>query len=234
MSLEHLLDARAALDSLGQQLLPDGDKYSVAEFPDLEALQPVARALADDPAIIVVDNVESILPAFGDGTAEAPEIFRVCQQLLDADPRTRLVFTSREPLPAPFDRGAATLELGALSQDDAIRLVERVMANAGWQPPARDSGETPEEVAALVRSVHCHARALVLLAPEVARPGVRAATTDLYQLLAELEQRHPGDRENSLYASVELSLRRLPAEMREQDRRAGGLPRRANVVNFAT
>ena len=170
VNLEHALDARGALDSLGRQLLPDGDRYSVAEFPDLEkAMQPVARALADDPVVIVVDNVESILPALGDGTAQVPEIFRVCQQLLDADPRTRLVFTSRQPLPAPFDRGAATLELGGLSQDDAIRLVERVMVNEGWQPPASDSGETPEEIAALVRSMQYHARALVLLAPEVAR-----------------------------------------------------------------
>jgi tetratricopeptide (TPR) repeat protein len=34
--------------------------------------------------------------------------------------------------------------------------------------------------------------------------------------MADLDQRHPGDRENSLYASVELSLRRLPAELREK------------------
>jgi hypothetical protein len=34
--------------------------------------------------------------------------------------------------------------------------------------------------------------------------------------MAELHKKHPDDRENSLYASVELSLRRLPQEMREQ------------------
>jgi len=56
----------------------------------------------------------------------------------------------------------------------------------------------------------------VLLAREVARQGVRSTTANLHRLMADLEQKHPGDRENSLYASIELSLRRLPAEMREQ------------------
>jgi len=44
---------------------------------------------------------------------------------------------------------------------------------------------------------------------------VRATTADLHGLMAELERRHPGSRENSLYASVELSLRRLPPQVRE-------------------
>ena len=63
VSLEHHRDARAVLDTLGHQLLPEGDNYSVAQFPDLdEALQPVERALADQPTIVVLDNCESVLP----------------------------------------------------------------------------------------------------------------------------------------------------------------------------
>jgi hypothetical protein len=54
------------------------------------------------------------------------------------------------------------------------------------------------------------------MAREISRSGARAATGDLRRLMAELQARHPGDRENSLYASVELSLRRLPAELREK------------------
>jgi hypothetical protein len=37
--------------------------------------------------------------------------------------------------------------------------------------------------------------------------------------MAQLEAENPGDRENSLYASVELSLRRLPDEVRERVQR---------------
>src|SRR6185436_10699881 len=55
---------------------------------------------------------------------------------------------------------------------------------------------------------------LVLLARETAGAGVGATTRDLQQLMARLERAHPGDRENSLYASVALSLRRLPPQIR--------------------
>ena len=113
VSLEQYIDARGVLDSLGRQLLPEGDKWSVAHYGDdlKKALQPVERALRDHPTTIVLDNLESILPASfpspltGDGEGEGEifqEIARLCQDLLAADPTNRLIFTSREPLPAPF------------------------------------------------------------------------------------------------------------------------------------
>ncbi len=223
VSLENVADARAVLDSLGHQLLPDGDKYSVAHYPTLAAaLQPVARALRDDATLIVLDHVESALPApgadVGAGFKPAPtaELFDLCRALLDADGRARIVFTSREALPAPFDGGRQRVELGALSERDAVALVERVMANAGWQPAPTDPGATPQEVLELVNAVNRHARALVLLARDVARLGVRATTANLTAIMAAQDAAHPGDRENSLYASLELSLQRLTTEMREQ------------------
>jgi tetratricopeptide (TPR) repeat protein len=221
VSFEHHRHAQAVLDTLGHQLLPKGT-YSVAQFPSLdEALQPVERTLRDQPTIIVLDNCESILPERenptdrSDPTDPSDEIFALCRRLLAADLRTRLVFTTREPLPAPFDARGRERELGALAPDDAVKLVGEVMKQHGWTPPGDDAGTTPEEITALVEAVHCHARGLVLLAREVAHGGVKAATGDLRKLMADLERRHPGDRENSLYASVELSLRRLPAESRE-------------------
>ena len=61
-SLETIHDDRSLLDAMGRQLLPDGDKFSVAEYADLdEALQPVERALRDHPTVIVIDNVETVL-----------------------------------------------------------------------------------------------------------------------------------------------------------------------------
>lgn len=93
-----------------------------------------------------------------------------------------------------------------------------MLQNEGLAPRASDPGRTPEEITDLVAAVGCHARALVLLAREVARRGVRATTVELHSILAELDRRHPGDRERSLYASLELSLRRLPGDLREQVR----------------
>lgn len=221
-SVEQSGDARTVLDALGRQLVPS---YSVAQFPDFkQALQPVERALRDVPTLIVLDNLESVLPdPGGQSPAAAPveELFGLCQALLAAHTQTRLLFTSREVLPAPFDHRGRVVELGALSREDAIELVSQVMAQEGLTPAASDPGGTPEEITELVEAVNRHARALVLLAREVARRGVRATTDSLRQLMAELERKHPGDRENSLYASVELSLRRLTPEQREQVRKLG-------------
>jgi tetratricopeptide (TPR) repeat protein len=219
VSLERYRDARAVLDTLGRQILPAGDKYSVAQYRDLdEALQPVERALADQPTILVLDNCESVLPERGEpATEDSTAIFSLCESLLEADPRTRLVFTTREPLPPPFAATRRERELGALDRQDAIELVSEVMKQHGWTPPD-DVRTTPQEIADLVEAVNRHARALVLLAPEVARRGVLGTTEDLRSLMARLERAHPGDRENSLYASVELSLRRLSVESREHVR----------------
>ena len=209
------------LDSLGRQVLPDGEKWSVAEFADLtQALQPVQRALRDQPTLIVLDNMESVLP---DATGQTPaaaapveELLELCQTLLNADPTTRLVFTSREALPGPFNHSRQGIRLGTLDRTDAIDLVSQVLAQEGLNPSPTDPGSTQQEISNLVEAVNCHPRALVLLAREVSRQGVRATTSNLQRLMVELHQKHPDDRENSLYASVELSLRRLSPELRQQ------------------
>jgi tetratricopeptide (TPR) repeat protein len=144
------------------------------------------------------------------------ELLQLCQDLLAAHPATRLVFTSREALPAPFNHAQRSLRLGTLDRTDALELVSQVMAQEGLSPHPNDAGQTPQEIIDLVEAVNCHPRALVLLAREVSRQGVKATTANWQHLMAELHKRHPNDRENSLYASVELSLRRLSPKMREQ------------------
>jgi hypothetical protein len=219
------------LDELGHQLLPAGDNWSVAQYPDLkQALQSVERALGDHPIIVVLDNIESVLPAAEDphlisplprgrdrGGKEAFQpIAEILQHLLHADPTTRLVFTSRESLPEPFNHKHREIGLGALSREDAKALVSHVLAQERLIPNPNDPGDKEADIIELVEAVNRHARALVLLAPELASRGVRATTENLHQIMAKLHKKHPGDRENSLYASVELSLRLLPPEMREQ------------------
>lgn len=221
VSLEVYTDARGVLDSLGRQLLPEGAGYSVANYPNVrQALQPVERALRDGATLIVLDNLESVLPdregRIPAGAAPVEELLDLCKKLLEASPATRLIFTTREPLLAPFDNRRREIHLGALAREDAVRLVGEVMKSGGLEPETDDAGGDPREVVELVEAVGRHARALVLLAGEVARLGVRATTENLRRLMEGLHERFPGDRENSLYASVELSLRRLPPESREQ------------------
>lgn len=219
VSLETYTDARSVLDALAHQLLPEGKNWSVAVKGERETLQQIERALRDKPTIIVLDNWESVLPD-ADGNAPAPlaELLDLCAKLMEADKRTRLVCTSRERLPAPFHAPHRVRPLGRLDKRDAISLLREVMRQHKIAPKSDDPGRTPDEIAHLVEAVNRHARALTLLAPHIHSLGVNATAQDLANILARHEAEHPGERENSLYASVELSLRRLPAALRQQAR----------------
>ena len=227
---------QGVLDIIGHQLC---HQYTAAQYGNdtAAAMQPIERALNDFSTLIVIDNMESVLPdpqgIIPAGVADVSELLKLGQQLLDASPNCRLIFTSRETLPAPFNQGKNTLRLGRLSQHEAIELVEQVMLQNGWQPPVSDNASTPEEIAELVETVNCHPRALVLLAKEVAN-GVRATTQNLAELMHKLEVANKGDRENSLYASVELSLRRLPEEMRILVNRLAVFHGGGHLTNMAT
>jgi hypothetical protein len=223
VGMERYTAARGVLDSLGRQLLLDRGNWSVAQYPDLtQALQAIERALRDRPTIIVLDNLESVTADDAGqrpiGAAPVKELFELCRKLLEAHAATRIVFTSREPLPAPFDDRRTAIMLGALTREDAIKIVGEVMKREGLSPKSDDAGDDPQEVVELVEAVNRHARALVLLAREVAREGVRATTANLNRLMARLREKYPNDREKSLYASIELSLRRLPLPVRRQIR----------------
>lgn len=208
---------RAVLDVLGRQLV--GDFYSVAEYGDDldEALLPLLRALENYRCLIVVDNLETLL---GDEVSDnLGGVFELLQKFLmpsskASDSGASLIFTTREPLPKPFDHNE--IMLVALDHTDAKALVLQIMNNQGLVLQHDDKGNDPEEVDALVDVVGGHARALVLLARELAIKGVMATTENVRAVMIDLERRHPGERELSLFASVELSLQRLSPEVRGQ------------------
>ena len=218
VSLEHHLNARTVLHALGDQLVPGF--ASKAGQSDEAPWQLVERALREQATIVVLDNLETVLPP-PPGSPEAaafePETL---EALLDLARRlvgvgsTRLVFTSREKLPEPFEGNR--VQIGRLPKSEAIELVGKVLRRQGITPAGDDEGDNEEEVEALVEAVGAHARSLVLVAREVGASGVRQATEQLSEIMASLAAKHPDDRERSLFASVELSLRRLPEETREK------------------
>ena len=53
--------------------------------------------------------------------------FSGCARALNGQGDTRLVFTTRESLPAPFDGARQQRELHRLGREDAVKLVERVL-----------------------------------------------------------------------------------------------------------
>jgi hypothetical protein len=115
VSVEQHSHDRAVLDALGRQLV--GQDYSVATFTTLDdACRPVERVLREDSVLLVIDNLESVLPTpplpgaapdpLADLTADtADAILQLCARL-GAIGDTRLGFTSREALPALVRRPA--------------------------------------------------------------------------------------------------------------------------------
>jgi tetratricopeptide (TPR) repeat protein len=226
--VEHSVDPKSVLDALGRQLCPD---YSVATFQDLaRARQPVERALREQPTLLVLDNLEALLPRSLDPEAPPTLVAETAEQLAailalarDLLPigDTRLLLTSREPLdgigPALFQHPDHRRELHRLADADALRLIEKALGQAG---AARPDAET-EAMLQLIEAVQGHARTLALLAPSLRAQGVDATRRQLVALMEQMEREHPNDRERSLYASVALSLARLSPEHRERARVLG-------------
>lgn len=242
VSVEQSQNVDAVLDALGQQLL---NNYSVAEHSDLDQkLMPVERALKEQSTLLVVDNMESILlPPFvkdstpealkEDARAELDDILALCAQLNKMG-ETRIIFTSRELLPAPFDNKNYVIELQQLDRIDAIKLVERTLnierrlnvertlnieRAVGPDSAGGDSNQIKSleataraDIEELVDAVNCHARTLTLLAPSLQSLGVKSTTDKMAQLMSDMQ----GNREQSLFASVALSLDRLSLANRER------------------
>jgi tetratricopeptide (TPR) repeat protein len=231
-------------DKLGQQLLKPGFSTQIDCNGELaKAKHEIERVLREQPTLLVMDNMESILlPPFIE--TETPEalsqeareelkaILALCERLLKVG-ETRIVFTSREALPAPFDSARHRRELHQLDHEDAVKLIERVLnCGTGFQPVSANSHEPKahglearatsdaarEEIEQLVDAVHCHARTLALLAPALRSAGVEATRESLVELMAEMEDKFPGSREKSVFASVELSLRRMTEANRDRVR----------------
>ncbi len=227
VSVETHSHTAAVLDAIGSQIV--GDKYSAATFGNVEqAILPIQRALREQSTLLLIDNMESILlPPYletpellsEEAGRELKAILALCERLLKVGD-TRLVFTSREALPAPFDGERHRRELHQFDREDAVKLVERVLNVAGG-----DSGGSSEvareQIEQLVETVHCHARTLTLLAPALQERGVEATREVLVELMAAMEQRFPGSREQSLFASIELSFRRMSKVNRDRVRVLG-------------
>jgi tetratricopeptide (TPR) repeat protein len=225
VSVETHGNQRAVVDELGKQLLT-GEFSAAGDLED--AIQEVERALREQSTQLVVDNMESILlPPYletpealsEEAGRELKAILALCERLLKVGD-TRLVFTSREALPAPFAAPRHRRELHRLDTEDAVKLVERALnaddgAGAGAVlNTALDAAR--ESIEALVDAVHGHARMLALLAPELRSRGVEATREALVELMAAMERQFPGSRDHSLFASVELSLRRMSSANRDR------------------
>jgi tetratricopeptide (TPR) repeat protein len=236
VSVELCSHESAVLDALGRQLV--GADYSAAKFENTElALQPIERALKEQPTLLVIDNMESVLlPPYleapellsEEAKEELEEILKLAERLLRAG-ETRIVFTSREALPQPFVATRQLRELRQFERRDAVALIERALAAGDGATGGEQTLEARREaIEELAEAVQGHARTLALLGPELRRRGVAATREALVELMEQMERQvaqlpadDPRRREQSLFASVELSLLRLSATNRERARLLG-------------
>lgn len=121
-----------------------------------EAEKIAIAALRGRATIVVIDNLESVLAPADDSAAAACFDAQSLQALLDliqrlsASGKTRLLFTSRERLPAPFDSKNRTFSISRLSQGEAVQLVLSVLEQRGIQPKAAENVTEREQLEALV------------------------------------------------------------------------------------
>ncbi len=235
VSVETHGNARAVLDAIGRQIV--AKDFTAAGDLGI-AVQEVERALQEHSTLLVVDNMESVLlPPYletpealtEDAALELKAILDLCEKLLKVGD-TRLVFTSREALPAPFDAQRNRRELNRLGREDAVKLVERALNENSGVNDGATLDAAREAIEGLVDAVHGHARTLALLAPALRTDGVEKTREGLVDLMAEMERRFPGNREQSLFASVELSLRRMSPANRERARVLGVFHGAVNLV----
>ncbi|MFN0173826.1 MAG: tetratricopeptide repeat protein [Saprospiraceae bacterium] len=218
VSFEDARDVRTVIDVLGKQLV--ASDFSVATFEnDEKALLKLDRCLSDYNTLIVLDNLESILPDIDGNTPLGVEVFDQFAVLFSRLEKVNaaMLLTSREQLPAPFDAVRNHVRLSQLSPSDALRLIAEVRKAKNMEVPSLNVEDLDKQFGALARNANYHARALTLLAQLIPDNSSELSelNADLSLLMADLERKHPGERENSLFASLELSLRRLPPAMRE-------------------
>lgn len=216
VSLEVHHDARAVRYSIGQQLVPS---FSLATSQDPRlAVQLLERVLREHPTLVVLDDLEAVLPRGGQRgrqRGEAPpsglfepsvldELLLLVQELCDVGP-TRVVLVSREPLPAPYGEGE--IVLAGLPAGDAVELLRGALAGASCEP---------HEPAALAARVDGHAASLVSLAGTVAAAGAERTAATLAEGAAAIASLALSGRRHAAVLGVEVALGAVPADLRRK------------------
>jgi tetratricopeptide (TPR) repeat protein len=170
-SVEQLSDARGVVAAIGEQLVP-GYVIATAERTGRDeeklhnAMLPIEKALWGMRALIVIDNLESILPAPGaEPSDEVKAVLGVLWRLAKAG-ETRVGLTSRESVPAVLGAAGGGTGVGSVA--------------------ARAAGTAGEGLGAASAAVEAHAQGGATLELRLGRLGRREAM----ELLRAVLRRH--------------------------------------------
>jgi predicted ATPase/class 3 adenylate cyclase len=200
----------------------------VREQPGIPAAEAVARVLARQQLLLVLDNCEHVIGAAA----------QLCAGLLAAADDVRILVTSREPLAVP---GEARYRLAPLALPDLedLAAAARAEAVALFSDRARSAdarftltGETTQAVARLVARLDGMPLAIELAAARVEALGVTGLLDridDRFALLAGGDRTAPS-RQRSLAATVEWSYQLLDEQERRVFRAVSVFPGRFTLA----
>ncbi|MFO1425093.1 MAG: TIR domain-containing protein [Candidatus Competibacteraceae bacterium] len=200
---------RALLETLGQQLLPAGDHWTVGQYPtQWQALDHLRQTLRPSAVLVVLDQIEC-------WPAEHDEGFdQFWKDLLNEWPALHLLALGRVGPPS-FAQPWAETRLAALDETDAIALLGQMLIAAGEAPPSTDNGASFRQLRELATLAGGHPGALLRLAREIGAQGISTALALLRPRRAKLLHRHDDDSQWPLYLALELDLQRLPTRDRD-------------------
>ncbi|PIE82723.1 MAG: hypothetical protein CSA09_05380 [Candidatus Contendobacter odensis] len=209
----NVTDVRSLLEALGQQLLPEGERWSVDRYPTRWQAQEYMRQhmrqiLHERSLLIILDQIDK-WPSDNDTAFE-----QFWRELVYALPKLHLLAVGRSGPPF-FAQPWKEALLAPLDDEDAIRLISRTLIAADEIPPSADSGSGFSELRRVLSLVGGHPGALRELAHLISIYGVKAAWTKLRLLYNKILRYYKGNPQWPLYLSIEMALQRLPETDRQ-------------------
>jgi len=212
VSFEQFMSADRVVQVLGTYL--DGPK-----FDQIPAAKQRRRAIAlfrQKAVLLVWDNFESALPQFSDGAAspytddERHRLAELFRDLTTGRGRGCLLVTCR-----PGDTGlpgAQRYELQGLDRADSLWLLASILEREGLT--LTDPRLSRENLEPLLRDLADHPLSLELVGPHLKTVTPEEIRADFGKILVE-QQEAPEERNRSLLASLEFSLRHSNPAARE-------------------
>ncbi|KYF82567.1 hypothetical protein BE17_48080 [Sorangium cellulosum] len=217
VSLEHGGDATRVLGRLAEHLGVGDGAFDPGDAK--AALARLISALVERPTLLVVDNLESVLPG-GEAALPASEraaLWQALAQLATAPMGScGVILTSRDAALgdgrlAPGQR-AMHREVRGMEPDDAHALAERLLGDLGIDPKRAPYPELRD----LLQKLDHHPLAIQLVLRALADRTLtlKAIDEEFATLLPTFTDDTETGRSRSLMASLEYSLRRLSEEQR--------------------
>ncbi len=216
LSFEQFMSADRAVQVLGNYLV--GPQFE--QLPAIEQRRRAIELFQQNAVLLVWDNFESTLPQFNDGAAglaspytadERRRLAELFYDLTEGSGNSCLLVTCR-----PGDTGlpgAQRYELQGLARADSLWLLASILEREGLT--LTDPRLSRERLDPLLNDLADHPLSLELVGPHLRSLTPEEIMADFGKRLVEFRQEALEERNQSLLASLEFSLRHLSPAARE-------------------